>query len=165
MANKYVPVTIDLGSNRKGVVQVRSDVAKYFGFTTQAENGEKTVTRRRKAHKRKVYNGVDDTTATTVNVGASTWEAIPSATKSGSGIAVRVPTKLKTDSGTIRETTIRFPGNAIVSAISNFLAGADTTKRPDYFIMPTGRKYPVVRITKDVNPGENDTPAPVEAQP
>lgn len=165
MANKYVPIQIDIGSNRKAVAQIREDVADYFGFKS-TQSGEQTVTRRRKAHKRAVYGGLDDKTVTTTNVEASTWVALPSATKSGSGIAVRVPTKLKTEKGNIREVTIRFPQSAIVSAISNFLSSGDTTKRPDYFIMPSGRKYPVVKITKDVNPGEQEQSTnPVEAQP
>jgi hypothetical protein len=51
--------------------------------------------------------------------------------------------------------TIRFPQNAVVAAISDFLFTATAEKRPAYFIMPSGAKYPVVNITGDVNPGES----------
>ena len=153
MATEYVPVILDIGSNRKVPIQIKKSTATYFGFSTQT-SGEQTVTRRRKAHSRNVYSGLDDTTATTTNVGASTWVAVKSAAKVGSGIPVKVPTKLKNAKGNTRTVTIRFPQNAVVSAISDFLYSAAAEKRPEYFIMPSGRRYPVVNVTGDVNPGE-----------
>ena len=157
MANQYVPVSMNIGSNRKTVIQVRQDVATYFGFSAETSS-DLTVTRRRKAHTRSVYDGLSDTTATSTNVAASTWIAVKSAPKLGSGIPVKIPTKLKNSKGNIRMVTIRFPQNAVVSAISDFLHSASAEKRPDYFIMPSGNRYPVVKITGDVNPGEGTEP-------
>ncbi len=156
MATQYVPVSMDIGSNRKATIQIKQDVATYFGFSTDTSS-QQTVTRRRKAHTRAVYSGLSDTTATSTNVGASTWTAVKGAAKIGSGIPVTIPTKLKNNKGNIRTVTIRFPQNAVVAAISDFLYTASAEKRPEYFIMPSGRRYPVVNVTGDVNPGEGET--------
>ncbi len=156
MATQYVPVQMDIGSNRKVTIQIKQDVATYFNFPV-SNSSEQTVTRRRKAHTRAVYDGLSDTTATNTNVAASTWVGIKSAAKFGSGIAVKVPTKLKNSKGNYRTITIRFPAKAVVAAISDFLYSAAAEKRPTHFIMPSGRKYPVVNVTGDVNPGESQT--------
>jgi hypothetical protein len=150
---------MDIGSNRTVSIQMRKDIATYFGFTA-ATTTENTVTRRRKAHTRGVYGGLADTSATTTNVEASTWIAVKKAAEIGSGKAVKVPTKLKNAKGGTRYVTLRFPGNANVASISDFLYTSTVEKRPEFFIMPSGAKYPVVNITGDVNPGEGDTPPP-----
>ena len=158
MANGFVTVSIDIGSSREEVFTIRSDVAAYFGIATEAAK-ESVVTRRRKAHTRAIYGGLDDTTAQTTNVGASTWQAVKSASSIGAGKKIRVPTKLKTEKGNVRLVDIRFPHKANIASISKFLFDkCDTTKRPNFFITESGRRYPVVNVTGDVNPGE--APAP-----
>lgn len=145
---------MNIGSGRTAVIQLRDDVATYFGISGDAA-GEQFELRRRKAHTRGIYDGLNDTTAQNTNVAAATWIAVKRAARIGSGRAVKVPTKLKTTNDNIRFVTIRFPANAVVSAISKYLYDKiDAAKRPDFFIMPSGARYPVVNITGDVNPGE-----------
>ena len=153
MANTYKPVSVDVGSNRAELMQVRDDVITYFGFTISTDTNN-VVTRSRKQHTRSKYDGLGDTTAETVNVERSTWQAIKQAARVGSGKAVRVPTKLTTSSENTRFVTIRFPYSANIAAISKFLYAVDVAKRPEYFVMASGAKYPVANVTGDVNPGE-----------
>lgn len=163
MANKYVFAEIDIGSGRKGLVSLREDVAQYFGITVTATS-DVVVTRRRKAHSRSRYDGLTDTTATPTNVGASEWKTIKRASGVGVGKAVKIPTKLKsgTNQQNIRYVTVRFPQNAVIGAISEFLFTkcTDLAKKPEFFIMETGAKYPVANVTGDVNPGEAPEPTP-----
>lgn len=159
MANTYVPVDLDIGSNRTVLINVRSDVAEYFGIAASENPNDVVVTRRRKAHKRNNYDGASDATSETeINVEASEWETYRRVAKVGSGKKVRIPTKLKGRNDNVRYTSIRFPGNATVGAIGNFLfEKCDQAKRPPFFIMESGTKYPVADITGDVNKGEGDT--------
>lgn len=126
MTNTYIPVEMDIGSNRIVIVNIRSDVINYFGIdaSTTAQNVE--VTKRRKSH-----------------------------TRRGSGKLIRIPTKLVTEKENIRYTSFRVPGNAVIGAIGNFIAEKFTKNKPDFFITQTGTKYPVVRIYEDVNPGKS----------
>ncbi|MEM6755069.1 MAG: hypothetical protein AAF630_19115 [Cyanobacteria bacterium P01_C01_bin.38] len=126
MANTYIPVEMDIGSNRIVIVNIRSDVATYFGIEACITAQEIVVTRRRKSH-----------------------------TRRGSGKLIRIPTKLVTEKENIRYTSFRVPGNAIIAAVSNFIAEKFTKNKPDFFITQTGTKYPVVRIYEDVNPGKS----------
>jgi hypothetical protein len=159
MANTYVPVEMDIGSNRSVLVNVRSDVATYFGIAASAA-GEVVVTRRRKAHTRQIFDGLTDTSATTTNVGASTWQSVRKATNFGAGKLIKVPTKLTGKGGNPRFTSFRVPGSANIAAISKFLySKCDAAKRPAFFITESGARYPVVNITGDVNPGETPEPA------
>lgn len=152
MVKKYQPVQIDIGSNRKTLMQIRDDVINYFGFTVSTD-AENVVTRTRSAYKRKQNDGLNTGTPEEVNVPRATWQAIKKATRIGSGKAVRVPTKLTNTNESIRYTIIRFPYEANTAAISKFLHAVDEAKRPDHFIMPSGAKYPVSPVTGDVNPG------------
>lgn len=159
MANTYVPVDMDIGSSRTILVNIRSDVATYFGMTASTTAGESVITRRRKAHTRSRFEGLTDTTATSTSVSASEWKTVRKVADVGSGKKVRIPTKLTSgDNNNIRYTSFRVPGNATVGAISKFLYDkCDAAKRPEFFIMESGARYPVVNITGDVNPGETDT--------
>lgn len=161
MANTYVVATMDIGSGRTVNFSLRSDVATYFGIATAAGVAE-SVKRRRKTHTRARYDGLTDTTSTPTNVSASEWTTVKKVSGRGVGKPVKIPTKLKTAGDAIRYVIIRFPQNAVVGAISEFLfSKCSAAKRPDFFIMPTGAKYPVVNVTGDVNPGEAPAaPAP-----
>lgn len=161
MANTYIPVDLDIGSSRTVLINVRSDIATYFGIEESTTANDPVVTRRRKAHTRKRFDGLTDTTAdTTISVAASEWVTYRKVANIGSGKKVRIPTKL-TSNGNLRYTSIRFPGNATVGAIGKFLYDkCDAAKRPAFFIMESGAKYPVAQITGDVNPGEGDDDAP-----
>lgn len=159
MANTYLIATIDIGSGRTANFAIRSDVATYFGITTTAD-GVESINRRRKAHTRARYDGLTDTTKTSTNVSASEWTTVSKASGRGVGKAVKVPTKLENSKKTgFRYVTIRFPQNAVIGAISEFLYTKCTAaKRPAFFISESGAKYPVVNITGDVNPGETEAP-------
>lgn len=159
MANTYVPVDMDIGSSRTVLINIRSDVATYFGITASTTAGDPVVTRRRKAHTRSRFEGLTDTTATSTNVEASEWKTVRKISNVGSGKLVRIPTKLTSgDANNIRYTSFRVPGNATIGAISKFLYDkCEATKRPDFFIMESGARYPIANITGDVNPGEADT--------
>lgn len=157
MANTYTPVEMDIGSNRTVVLNIRSDVATYFGITAST-TGDVVVTRRRKAHTRAVYDGLSDTSASSVNVEASTWQTVKKAASFGAGKLIKIPTKLTTAKGTTRFTSFRVPGNANIAAISKFLySKTDAAKRPAFFITESGARYPVVDVTGDVNPGEEES--------
>lgn len=164
MANTYVPVDLDIGSNRTVIINIRSDVATYFGITASTTASDAVVTRRRKAHTRNRFDGLTDTTATSTNVSASEWKAIRKTADVGSGKLIRIPTKLTSGTGdkqNIRYTSIRVPGNANIASVSKFLYDkCDAAKRPDFFITQAGAKYPVVNVTGDVNPGEGNTEPP-----
>lgn len=159
MANTYTPVDMDIGSSRTVLVNIRSDVATYFGITASTTTQDVVVTRRRKAHSRNRFDGLTDTTAAPTSVAASEWKTVRKAADVGSGKLVRIPTKLTSGTGgNIRFTSFRVPGNATIGAISNFIHEKfDAAKRPAFFIMESGARYPVAAITGDVNPGENDT--------
>lgn len=126
MANTYIPVEMDIGSNRIEIINIRSDVATYFGIEASATAQIVEITKRRKSH-----------------------------TRRGSGKLIRISTKLVTEKENIRYTSFRVPGNAIIAAVSNFIAEKFTKNKPDFFITETGTKYPVVRIYEDVNPGKS----------
>lgn len=153
MAKTFKPVNIDIGSGRIDLMQIRDDIISYFGFTVSTD-ADNVVTRSRSAYKRRQYNGLNPGAGEEVNVARSTWQAIKKATRIGSGKAVRVPTKLTTEAGNTRFVIIRFPHEANTAAISKFLHAASAEKRPEFFIMPSGAKYPVSPVTGDVNPGE-----------
>lgn len=157
-----IVVPIDLGSSRTGAVKVPQDVATYFGITA-GTTAETEVTRRRKAHSRRVYSSLTDTTGTLVAVEASEWKSAPRASGGrGGGRDVKIPTKLTTAGGNTRMVTIRFPGNAVIGAINKWLhTKCDAAKRPDYFIHEGTRYALVTPGAGDVNPGEGDaTPTP-----
>ncbi|MEO1378494.1 MAG: hypothetical protein AAFW70_30380, partial [Cyanobacteria bacterium J06635_10] len=88
MAKTYVPVEMDIGSNRIAIVNIRSDVVDYFGIdaSTTAEN--EVLIRKRKIH-----------------------------TRRNSGKLIRIPTKLVTEKKNIRYTSFRVPGNAVIGAV------------------------------------------------
>lgn len=157
MANTYTPVDMDIGSSRTILVNIRSDVATYFGITASTSTQDVVVTRRRKSHSRNRFDGLSDNSATSTTVAASEWQTVRKAADIGSGKLVRVPTKLL--SGTnVRYTSFRVPGNATIGAISNFIhTKFAATNRPAFFIMQSGARYPVAAISGDVNPGEGDT--------
>ena len=161
MANTYKPVDMDIGSGRTVLINIRSDVFTRFGMTESTNTGDQVVTRRRKAHQRSNYDGANDSTSeTNISVGVSTWQAVKRVAAIGRGKAVRVPTGLTSGANdNPRFTTIRFPGNANIASISNFLHEKCTTNKPDFFIMPSGTRYPVVNVTGDVNAGEADADA------
>lgn len=159
MANTYTPVEMEIGSNRTILVNIRSDVATYFGITASATTSDVVVTRRRKQHTRNRFDGLTDTAATPTNVEASEWKTVRKAADVGSGKLIRIPTKLTSGTnGNIRYTSFRVPGNANIGSISNFIHSKFKTveKRPAFFIMESGARYPVAAITGDVNPGEGD---------
>jgi hypothetical protein len=162
-ANLAIP--IDLGSGRKGVVLLPPKTAAYFGITGTAAATDEMVTRRRKAHTRKNFDGLSNTVKTgqkaSSAVDAAVWEAPKSAPKAGAGKSIQVVTQLKNAAGRPRYTTIKFPGNAVTGAISNWLFEKCTKNKPNHFKMPSGTMYPVVNAVRDVNPGE--TPAPAAA--
>jgi len=159
MAKEIRVVEIDLGSNRTGTLTLGKDVTDYFNIpvstaTTTARD------RKRKAHTRKVYKGLDDTTGTTVAVRESSWTDSPSSPKRGAGVAIKVPTELKTSAGNIRMVTMRFPGNAVIGAISKFLFTKCVAHKPTYFITASGERHLVVNVTGNVNPEPTTGPTP-----
>lgn len=157
MAQTAIP--IDLGSNRKGAVKVSADQITYFGIVKPTGTAAEMVTRSKKAHTRKTYKGLTDTEADTVAVRASTWQTPVRASTGVTGKKVIVPTALKTTNGSIRYTTFHFPSNATVGAISNWLYDKLVKNRPTDFVF-NGNRYPVLKATGDVNPGNAETPEP-----
>ena len=159
MANTYIPVDMDIGSNRTVLVNIRSDVAKHFDIKASTNTADQVVTRTRKAHKRNNFSGADDTTSEAqTNVEKATWQSVKRVAAVGRGKAVKIPTGLTSGpKNTPRFTTIRFPGNANIASISNFLHEKCNKNKPSYFMMASGTRYPVVKVAGDVNPGEADT--------
>lgn len=168
MPKTFVPVEIELGSGKSQAFNIRSDVATYFGITTLGATAQAPVLRTRKAHTRQLYaNGLGDaTSATTTNVPKAEWYVVKNPiSELGSGKAIRVPTKLTTTKGNIRYATIRVPAGASMLAIAQWIkAKFDATKRPDYFLTPSGQRHPTnVTVVADPNPGNavaDTTPTP-----
>jgi len=157
--NVETPVPIDLGSGRKGVVRMSAEQMRYFGVLAPTTTGETQVTRRRKAHKRNVYSGLGDKAPVIANVSASTWQTPLRGPRGVTGKAVVIPTELKTPTGHIRVTTIHFPRNATVGAISNWLFQTLVSHKPKSFLH-NGNQYAVLRATGDVNPGNTPNTQP-----
>lgn len=166
MTNTYIPVDMSIGSGRIILINVRQDVATYFGIAASTTANDPVVTRRRKSHSKNRFEGLTNVAREgKVSVSASEWQTYRRVGRLGSGRKVRIPTKLTSGEGdkkNIRYTSIRFPGNATVGAIGSFLfEKCSADKRPPFFIMESGAKYPVAKITGDVNPGEdNENPPP-----
>ncbi len=164
-----IAVPIDIGSGRTATVTVPARTATYFGITGAAATGGQLQDRTRRAHARKIYDELTNTVKDTKGIKAAAWQAPAAAPNPRAGKAVRVPTELLTKGSgttsrtTVRYTTIHFPGSAVTGAISRWLATKCTKRKPNHFIMPSGRKYPVIAGTGDINPGERDADAGLEA--
>lgn len=160
MAEILRSVSIDLGGNRTGTLLLADDVVTYFGIT--ATTAAATArTRKRASHTRQIYTGLGDTgTAKTVSVQASTWTDTPSPPRRGAGQKIIVPTELITVKKNIRKVTMRFPSDAVIGAISNFLFTKCTKNKPTFFWTANGVKHLVVNITGDVNPTPTPAPSP-----
>ena len=73
MPNTYIPVEMDIGSDRIVIINIRSDVVDYFGIETSTTVENIEFTKKRKSH-----------------------------TRRGSGKLIRIPTKLVTEKNNIR---------------------------------------------------------------
>lgn len=156
MANIYIPVEMDIGSDRIVIINIRSDIVDYFGIEASTNTEEIVVTRRRKSHKRSRFEGLTETTATPIHVSANEWKTVRKAASIGSGNLIRIPTKLVSGKNkNIRYTSFRVPGNATIGAIGNFIARKFTKNKPEFFITESSTKYPVVKIDGDLNPGKS----------
>ncbi len=166
MAQVLKSVEIDLGGTRKGTLLLPQDVIDYFGITATTATAT-ARTRKRVAHTRQIFaDGLNDTAAAkTVSVQASTWTDTPSPPKRGAGQKIIVPTELITVKKNIRYVTMRFPSNAVIGAISNFLFTKCTKKKPSYFFTSNGVRHLVVNITGDVNPTPAANPNPNPTPP
>lgn len=162
MAQVLKSVEIELGGGRKGTLLLPQDVVDYFGITATTAAATARV-RKRASHTRQVFaDGLNDTgaAAKTVSVQASTWTDTPSPPRRGAGQKIIVPTELITVKKNIRYVTMRFPGNAVIGAISNFLFTKCTKKKPTYFLTSNGVRHLVISITGDVNPTPTPAPTP-----
>lgn len=160
-------IPIDLGGNKIGAVAVDDKTADYFGITaptgpTTAGMIEKPAT----SFQRKIYDGIADVTGRTITVrpGARRVRPPKAASMSG-GKSVRIPTQVTiTDTVTVggvsrqrkytKHVSIRFPSGATMAAISKWLFEKCITRKPTYFIAPSGARYSVVDDTgvADINP-------------
>jgi hypothetical protein len=127
-------ILIDLRGTATAGVSIPADVMGYFGITPPTTGVEEMKVVNRDAYTRKVYKGLTDTVGTASTVRASTWETPVKAPKGTAGTPVRIPTELKTTKGAIRMVTVRFPGEATVGDISNFIFEKFITRKPTYFI-------------------------------
>lgn len=150
MALTVIP--IDLGSGRQGGVKVNDDQISYFGIVKPTGTAEEMITRKRKDYSRRVYKGLNDATGDVVAVRASEWKTPVKGSKGVTGKKVTIPTALKTTAGNTRMTTIHFPSNATVGAISNWLFTVMVKNRPTTFLL-NGNSYAVLKAVGDVNPG------------
>jgi hypothetical protein len=155
----YSAVPIDLGSKNTGAVNVRSDIIGYFNVPTAATSLT-PVLKTRAAYTYSKKNGLGDATGTPKTVEKSEWYDLPTAPRRGTGKSIRIPTELKTDKGTLRFITLRFPSGATNLAISNWIAEYFKAHTPSYFITPSGTRYPVSDVTlADLNPGNANADA------
>lgn len=127
-------VIIDGRGTTKMGVRIPPDVMTYFGVSvvTAATPEKKTIVR--PAHTRKVFKGLDDRVGENSTVRATSWETPIKAPKGRAGVAVTIPTELKTPRGNLRMVTLRFPAKATVGEISNFIATKFLTNKPKYFL-------------------------------
>lgn len=161
-------IPIDLGNNKTGAVAVAADVADYFGITaptagTAAAMIEKPAT----SFQRKVYSSITDITGRTITVrpGAQRVRPPKAASMSG-GKSIRIPTEITITSSVtvagvqrnhnyVKHVSIRFPSGASMAAISKWIFEKCVTRKPTYFIAPSGARYSVVDDVgiADINPG------------
>ena len=163
--NSYYSVPIDLGSNRKGSVLVRGDVADYFGISvadeTTTTGGLILVEKKTTGKIQRWGAGLGDTTATDVPIPVTIrYYAPPRKTTKGGGRAITVATELRRAKG-YRTVTIRFPSSASNAAISVWLAAQCKTHIPKTFVTEHGTRYYVVGkgSVTDINPGNEKATA------
>lgn len=166
MAQVLRTVSIELGGNRNGTLLLPDDVVQYFGITVVTTTATARQ-RRRVGHTRQartpLAGGTAGTTPTEprlITVQAATWTDTPSPPERGAGRKIIVPTELKTRKGIIRKVTMRFPGEAVIGAISNFLFTKCTRNKPTMFWTENGKPHLVVAVTGDVNPTPARAPDP-----
>lgn len=152
-----VVIPMDLRGDDKTPVKIPADVANYFGVVPPTSTGAEMRVRKRTAHTRMVYNGIDDATGTASTVKASTWEAPDRLSEGVSGTPVRIPSERKNANGTLRYVTVRFPAKATVGDISHFIFTKFVTHKPTSFIH-NGNTYAVLR-KKDIGTAPDPTPS------
>jgi hypothetical protein len=139
-------LVMELRGTATAGVRLPADVIAYFGITRPVGTAEAMQLRERDPYSRRVYNGAGDTTGKVSTVRGSSWEVPVKAPKGVSGVAVRIPTELKTAKGKIRYVTVRFPQKATVGDISNFIFEKFLTHKPKHFIHNTVQ-YSVLKGT------------------
>lgn len=161
---KLIPM--DIGSGRTIQIPVRSDVVDYFNITGAAA-GTAALTptlRRRKAYTRQRYASPVATApqAGDVNVEAATWFAISTAGLNiNVGKLIKIPTEILTAKNNIRYVSLRIDARATNVAIAVWINSRFSSKKPGYFILPAGGRFPTnIASVADVNPGNAPEPAP-----
>ncbi|MBE9193253.1 hypothetical protein IQ230_23485 [Gloeocapsopsis crepidinum LEGE 06123] len=162
---KYQPYIMVLSDVYIGMLGIRQDQKNYFNIPdmTAAEKALMEYQGSRKAHKRNIFsNRLDSDTPTRVK----TIERVAVIDKKRSklfnskgGKPIKIPTELisipaQTSTaenpperiGSIRFTTIRFPGAASNAEISRWLALKLKAHTPTYFITPSGVTFPVSSV-------------------
>lgn len=151
-------VQVDLRGTATVGVKIPADVMKYFSIPAPTGTAEEQKVITREPYSRRVYKDLNDLTGEVVTVKGSTWETPGKVAKKAIGVAVRIPTELKTVKGHTRYVTVRFPSRATVGDISNFLFEKCVTRKPGHFYH-NRTMYPVLK-KKDV--GREPTSEPGE---
>lgn len=170
MAREALNVPMNIGSGRTVFVPVPQKIIDYFGMTAAVTAGTTTaITRERKPHTRKRYKADSLGTATEnpIAVGTARWQDVGGRKLKGraKGKLIKIPTEIPNVPGDLskgyRITSLRVPGSATNYCIAMWLNTTMTTKKPAYFITPSGQSYPVaVPTVADPNPGNGATPTP-----
>lgn len=146
-----------------GMISLRSDQKKYFDIAEPTADEQKLTAYLGdiKAHKRNIHTErLDSTTPTrqkAIDKKTNIERHRGKTVNSRGGKSIKVPTELvsvpaKTSTavdapdrvGSIRFTTMKFPGAASNAEISRWLhTKTGTTHRPKYFKTPAGRSFPV----------------------
>lgn len=170
MAREPLNVPMNIGSGKTVFVPVPQKIIDYFGMTAAVVAGTTTaITRERGPHTRKRYKAdeLGAATNTPIAVGTSRWQDVGGRKRKGraKGKLIKFPTEIPNDPTNLakgyRIVSLRVPGNATNYAIAMWLNTTMTTKKPAYFLTPSGQSYPVaVPTVADPNPGNDTTTTP-----
>lgn len=170
MAREPLNVPMNIGSGRIVFVPVPQKIIDYFGMSAAVIAGTTTaITRKRDAHTRKRYKADDlgGATNTPIAVGEARWQDVGGRKLKGKGKGklIKIPTEIPKDPANLskgyRITSLRVPAGATNYVIAMWLNTTMTSKKPAYFLTPSGQSYPVaVPTVADPNPGNGTTPTP-----
>lgn len=166
MARQPSLISMNIGSNRSVVFSVPYKIIEYFGIIVVGDAAAaKSYLRKRKPHERKIHQKgtINATVVRTVSVEGAEFPDMRTP-EAGfiAGKLIKIPTQLNSDpadpNSSFRMVSLRTPSIATNYCIAMWMNQVFVTKKPTYFLTPSGRKYPVnVPIIADPNPG-NDVP-------
>ena len=158
-------LAFELSSTVKVGINVRSDVIAYFGINAAAmQFTTVTRTRNKDGKSRSTYvGGINDATAVNTAVKMTTYSDVNGRPQKGRSHLklITIPTTRTTPRGTIRTVRIHFPSRASNYAIAMWINNHFSANKPNFFLTPAGRRYPV-NVPNVANPDPEATTPPAQ---